>query len=152
MNLCTASFVCLLSLCGMSFSQSTDDAFPILQSSPAKTVQQGKTHREPQLEQGLEILLRLHNVLDSVRDRASADKASAQIYKLLAELTSWGQQTSAITKTEKESAERTEESYLRRFKQLNDRLEAQALRLSAADWYSSVELQRALIQFVQNTR
>lgn len=119
----------------------------------AETAHRGKIAREPQLEQGLEILLRLHNVLDSVHDRATADKASVQIYKLLAELTAWGQQTAALTpKTEKEVSERTEEAYLRRFKQINDRIEAQALRLSAADWYSSVELQRMLILFVQNTQ
>lgn len=150
MKFAFSSFVCLFCACGVTFSQSTYDA-----STSSYSLQDGATKRigtvrDPQLEQGLEILLRLHNVLDSVQDRATADKASMQIYKLLAELTSWGQQTA--TKTEQESSERTEDVYLRRYKLLNDRIEAQALRLSAVEWYSSAELQRALILFVQNTR
>lgn len=107
---------------------------------------------EALMKRGLRLLEQLCEVLSTVTDKSTADRAASQIYKISAEYQNWGRQVSIRPPLSEEERQAMEAAYLPAFKTANERLEAVGQQLSAARYYSSRELVQALALLVQETR
>lgn len=104
------------------------------------------------MKKGLHILQNLIDVLGGIDDKSTADRAALQIYKISAEYQNWGQQVSMQPPLGEEEQAAMEATYLPQFKIKNEKIDALAQQLAAANYFLSRELYQALELLVQNTQ
>ena len=87
-----------------------------------------------------------------VQDKESAEAAVTVIMRLTRELPAWGQGFAALPPLDDETQSTLEKRYLPIINQLNERIQIQADRIAAAEFYGSENLPAALIKLVNSVQ
>ncbi len=103
---------------------------------------------EQRIRMGIVMMARLHDLLASVTDEASAEAAVAPVMRTAAEFQTWAQGFSSLPPLEADTQRRYEKRYLPVVEELNTRLKVQGERIASAEFYGSRNLTLALVRLV----
>lgn len=107
---------------------------------------------ELRIRAGIVLLGTLHDTMARVRDKDSAEAAVPVIMRLARELPTWGQGFAALPLLDEETQSTMEKRYLPIINQLNERIQIQADRIAAAEFYGSENLPAALVKLVNSVQ
>lgn len=107
---------------------------------------------ESRIRAGIVLLGALHDTMARVRDKDSAEAAVPVIMRLARELPTWGQGFAALPPLDEETQSTLEKRYLPIINQLNERIQIQADRIAAAEFYGSENLPAALVKLVNSVQ
>ena len=122
---------------------------PVLQPN-AEEVQMSPG--EARIRAGIVLLGMLHDTLAKVQDHDSAEQAVMSIMKLSRELQSWGQGFNALPPLDEATQSDYEKRYLPIINKINERIQLQAERIAAAEFYGSENLPAALVRLVNSVQ
>lgn len=131
-----------------------ENSTPVQAGPPMNQPQQHSTLSpgEARIQAGIVMLGVLHNTLASVKDKDSAEEATASIMRFSRELQEWSQGFSALPPLDEDTRMTYEEKYLPIIRQLNNRIRMQGERIAAAEFYGSQNLPAALVRLVQSAQ
>ncbi len=121
---------------------------PTMTQPPDSKLSPGETR----IRGGIVMLGILHDTLAGVRDKDSAEAATAAIMRFSRDLQSWAQGFSALPPIDDETRAMYEEKYLPVIRRLNERIKVQGERIAAAEFYGSQNLPAALVRLVQSVQ
>ncbi len=107
---------------------------------------------ESRIRAGVVLLGMLHDTLARVHDKDSAEAAVPGIMKLSRELQLWGQGFAALPPLDEATQSEYEKRYLPIINRLNERIQVQAERVAAAEFYGSENLPAALVHLVNSVQ
>lgn len=148
-------FICLSSAAAAEDASSLTVPAPgnkPVQDAVATVEQKKDTNLHPgeaRIRAGIVLQGYLHDTLAKVRDRESAEAATAPIMRFSRELQDWAHGFAALPPLDEETRSLFEEKYLPLIRQMNDRIKAQGERIAAAEFYGSQNLPAALVRLVQ---
>ncbi len=129
-----------------------------VEQTPVKTQEQPEQKQpelsvgETRIRAGIVLLGALHDTMARVQDKESAEAAVTVIMRLTRELPAWGQGFAALPPLDEETQSTLEKRYLPIINQLNERIQIQADRIAAAEFYGSENLPAALIKLVNSVQ
>lgn len=107
---------------------------------------------ESRIRAGIVLLGMLHDTLARIQDTDTANAAVPSIMKLARELQLWGQGFAALPPLDEETQSEYEKKYLPIINRINERIQIQAERISAAEFYGSENLPAALVHLVNSVQ
>ncbi len=107
---------------------------------------------EARIRAGIVLLGMLHDTLAQVQDNNSAEVAVASVMRLSRELQTWGQGFAALPPLDEETQSAYEKRYLPIINKLNERIQLQADRIAAAEYYGSKNLPASLVKLVNSVQ
>lgn len=107
---------------------------------------------ESRIRAGVVLLGMLHDTLARVHDKDTAEAAVPGIMKLSRELQLWGQGFAALPPLDEATQSEYEKRYLPIINRLNERIQVQAERVAAAEFYGSENLPAALVHLVNSVQ
>lgn len=125
---------------------------PVKQQKTASGTQTELSSGEARIRAGIVLLGALHDTMARVKDKDSAEAAVPVIMRLSRELPAWGQGFAALPPLDEETQSTLEKRYLPIINQLNERIQIQADRIAAAEFYGSENLPAALIKLVNSVQ
>lgn len=151
------SAILLLAAITSSSAQELQPEQPVIQQpvpSREQSVkdQTGLSLGETRIRAGIVLLGALHDTMARVLDKNSAEAAVPVIMRLTRELPAWGQGFAALPPLDEETQSTLEKRYLPIINQLNERIQIQADRIAAAEYYGSENLPAALIKLVNSVQ
>ena len=143
--------------------QPSGDLLPPQQNGPVATEQQQPVLQpateevelspgESRIRAGIVLLGMLHDTLAKVQDHDTAEHAVMSIMKLSRELQSWGQGFNALPPLAEATQSEYEKRYLPIINKINERIQLQAERIAAAEFYGSENLPAALVRLVNSVQ
>ena len=151
------SAILLLAAITPSFAQDIQPQQSIAQQ-PVNTQEQSDQTQsklstgESRIRAGIVLLGALHDTMARVQDKDSAEAAVPVIMRLARELPTWGQGFAALPPLDEETQSSLEKRYLPIINQLNERIQIQADRIAAAEFYGSENLPAALVKLVNSVQ
>ena len=115
------------------------------ESAPAPLLPEG----EQRIRTGIMMLADLYKCMASVRDKDSAEAAVPQIMRLCESFSKWPQSFTNLPPLSEPEIQAYEDRYLPTINRINKMIEEQADRLSAAEYYGSLNLPAALVRLLQ---
>lgn len=151
------SALLFLSTISYSSAQELQPELPIEQPPIRQQEQTSNTHPqlsagESRIRAGIVLLGALHDTMARVQDKDSAEAAVPVIMRLARELPTWGQGFAALPPLDEETQSSLEKRYLPIINQLNERIQIQADRIAAAEFYGSENLPAALVKLVNSVQ
>lgn len=145
---------CAAPLCAQDFPTSaTTENQPIVQQQAQESPQEPElSPGESRIRAGILLLVQLHDTMATVQDRDSAEMAVPTIMRLSKELQTWGQGFAALPPLDEETQSTYEKRYLSIINKLNERIQIQADRIAAAEFYGSENLPAALVKLVNSVQ
>lgn len=125
---------------------------PVKQEIQSTQAQPELSVGESRIRAGIVLLGALHDTMARVLDKDSAEAAVPVIMRLSRELPTWGQGFAALPPLDEETQSTLEKRYLPVINQLNERIQIQADRIAAAEYYGSANLPAALIKLVNSVQ
>lgn len=133
-------------------SAQTIEQQPVKQEIQSDHAQPELSVGESRIRAGIVLLGALHDTMARVLDKDSAEAAVPVIMRLSRELPTWGQGFAALPPLDEETQSTLEKRYLPIINQLNERIQIQADRIAAAEFYGSENLPAALIKLVNSVQ
>jgi hypothetical protein len=124
----------------------------VQQQSQEATQEPELSPGESRIRAGILLLVQLHDTMATVQDRDSAEMAVPTIMRLSKELQTWGQGFAALPPLDEETQSTYEKRYLSIINKLNERIQIQADRIAAAEFYGSENLPAALVKLVNSVQ
>lgn len=147
------SAILLLATITCSFAQELQpEQPPVRQQEPQENTLPQLSSGESRIRAGIVLLGALHDTMARVRDKDSAEAAVPVIMRLARELPTWGQGFAALPPLDEETQSTLEKRYLPIINQLNERIQIQADRIAAAEFYGSENLPAALVKLVNSVQ
>ena len=115
------------------------------ESAPAPLLPEG----EQRIRTGIMMMADLYKCMASVRDKDSAEAAVPQIMRLCESFSKWPQSFTNLPPLSEPEIQAYEDRYLPTINRINKMIEEQADRLSAAEYYGSLNLPAALVRLLQ---
>lgn len=125
---------------------------PVSPKDSSVPAQPGLSLGESRIRAGIVLLGALHDTMARVLDKDSAEAAVPVIMRLSRELPAWGQGFAALPPLDEETQSSLEKRYLPIINQINERIQIQADRIAAAEFYGSENLPAALIKLVNSVQ
>lgn len=152
-------FLCAL-LCSTSPAQPLNnviDTAPLVAPVSAEPIQhqQAKQELSPgeqRIRAGIVLLGVLLDAMSKVQDKDTAEAAVAPVMRLSRELQTWGQGFASLPPLDEETQSVYEKRYLPIINKLNERIQLQADRIAAAEFYGSTNLPAALVKLVNSVQ
>lgn len=107
---------------------------------------------ESRIRAGIVLLGMLHDTLARIHDTETANAAVPSIMKLARELQLWGQGFAALPPLDEDTQSEYEKRYLPIINRINEQIQIQAERISAAEFYGSENLPAALVHLVNSVQ
>ncbi len=107
---------------------------------------------ELRIIEGIRLQAMLHDTLATVKDKDSADAASAIIRRLTDEMQKWAQGFAALPPLDEDTRNLYEEKYLPSIRLMNARIKTQGERIASAEYYNSQTLPTELLKLVRTFR
>lgn len=121
---------------------------PVIQQEAAPELSPG----EQRIRAGIVLLGVLLETMTKVQDRDTAEAAVAPIVRLSREFRTWGQVFASLPPLDEETQSVYEKRYLPIINKLNERIQLQADRIAAAEFYGSANLPAALVKLVNSVQ
>ena len=115
------------------------------ESAPAPLLPEG----EQRIRTGIIMMADLYKCMASVRDKDSAEAAVPQIMRLCESFSKWPQAFTNMPPLSEPEIQAYEDRYMPTINRINKMIEEQADRLSAAEYYGSLNLPAALVRLLQ---
>ncbi len=122
------------------------------QSAPVADDSTELSAGELRIRTGIMLLVKLHDTMAGIQNRDSAEVAVPTIMQLSRELQSWGQGFAALPPLDEDTQSSYEKRYLPIINKLNERIQIQADRIAAAEFYGSENLPAALVKLVNSVQ
>ncbi len=107
---------------------------------------------EARIRAGIVLLGLLLDTMSNIQDRDSAESAVPVIMRMSRELQTWGQGFAALPPLDEETQSVYEKRYLPIINKLNERIQIQADRIAAAEFYGSSNLPAALVKLIHSVQ
>ena len=133
-------------------ASTTPTELPAEAPATAAEVEEQLSPGERRIRAGIVLLGMLHNTLARIHDTETANEAVPSIMKLARELQLWGQGFAALPPLDEDTQSEYEKRYLPIINRLNEQIQIQAERISAAEFYGSENLPAALVHLVNSVQ
>ena len=110
------------------------------------------SHGETRIRAGIVLLGLLLDAMSKVQDHDTAEAAVPTVMKISRELPTWGQGFTSLAPLDEATQSEYEKKYLPIINKLNERIQIQADRIAAAEFYGSENLPAAFIKLVQSVQ
>lgn len=125
---------------------------PVQEATSTEELDATLAPAEVRIIEGIRMQAMLHDTLATVKDKDSADAASAIIRRLTDELQKWAQSFAALPPLDEDTRNQYEEKYLPSIRLMNARIKTQGERIASAEYYNSQTLPTELLKLVRTFR